>query len=219
MKFLIILCLLLPACASWTPKDKVAGGFSLTAHALDLTVNQYTVASENIEYLRGFQLEAGDKLRFGISQEQGLIYFAGQETINLKLIGFLLIKNWELDNFNFAIGAGYYFPKATETQAFREGMWLEINHIYPEGKHASFLCPDVYRYDIHGNAGGFIRAGYLQNINKWFSIGFDAGYRFLKLRETLIRDHTAYSPGSWVEFNRCQDLSGGFVALRLQVKW
>jgi len=218
MRALIIACLILTSCASWSTQEKVAGGFFLTAHALDLTVNQYTVASKNIEYLRGFQLEVGDKLRFGVSQEQGLIYFAGQETINLKLTGLLLIKNWDLDNFNFAIGAGYYFPKATETQAFREGMWLEVNHIYPEAIH-SWSRPDVYRYDIHGNAGGFIRAGYLQEITKHLAIGFDAGYRFLKLRETLIRDHKTYDPGSWVEFNRCQNLSGGFIALRFQVKW
>jgi len=192
--------------------------FFTKAYAIDLSINNYTVASESIEYTRGFQIEAGDKLRLAISYEQGLIYFAGQETIDLKLVGLLLLREWKFNNLSMAIGAGYYFPDISEATAFREGMCLEINHSYPEGVHV-WTADDIYRYEIHGNIGGLIKVGALIWHTKHLSLGLDAGYRFLKLREVLTRDHSNYDPDSWIEFNRCQDLSGGFVAMRFQVSW
>jgi len=65
---LIILCLLLTSCASWTPREKVAGAFFLVAH----TANYYSTR----EMLKGDHYECNPILDEHPSDKKCLAYFS-----------------------------------------------------------------------------------------------------------------------------------------------
>ena len=82
MKPLIILCLLLSACASWTPREKLAGASFLAAH----TANYYSTQ----EMLKGGHYELNPILGEHPSDRKCLVYFS------LTGIGALVVAHlWE----------------------------------------------------------------------------------------------------------------------------
>jgi len=186
-------------------------------HAFDLSItgNQVMLNSENLDPSRGISLEAGNLWRVSLSFEDTLLRFGGQEACDVRLYGLAIVRRFQVGGLALDLGGGYFIPEVERRAPFREGMWLEINHIYPEGNHSSFNKPDIYEYELHGNIGGFFRVSYEQYLTKRIALYFGGGYRYLKLQENLVRDHGAYRPGSWVEFMRWQDLGGGFIALGL----
>ena len=190
-------------------------------HAFDLSVtgNQTLLESKNLDPSRGVLLEAGNLWRVSLSFEDTLLRFGGQEACDVRLYGLAIVRQVQIGAVTFALGGGYYMPEIERRKGFREAMWLEINHAYPEGAHRSFNNRDKYDYELHGNFGGFFRVSFEQYMTKHLSVYFAGGYRYLKLQENLVRDHRAYSPGSWVEFMRWQDLSGCAISLGLIMKF
>ena len=192
-------------------------GMVQKCHAFDLTItgNQVMLESKNLDPSRGITLEAGDRWRVLLSFEDTLLRFGGEEACDVSLYGMAIMRRFQIGGLALDLGAGYFIPQVERRLAFREALWLEINHLYPEGAHIDFDDPDIYEYELHGNFGGFFRVSYEQYLTKRIALSLGGGYRYLKLQESLTRDHRAYCPGSWVEFGRWQDLGGGFVTLGL----
>ncbi|MBA7603122.1 hypothetical protein ES703_10226 [subsurface metagenome] len=176
------------------------------------TFTQSYFSDKDLEPARGIILEVKKEslpVFVSFSYEDLLLRLCGQETADISLIGVGIGFQYPYEFLTFSLGASYYFPDVSNRKAFREGMMLKINHMYPEGKRI-YSSPDVYTYEVHGNIGAWFKVNVSYPVSEHVSFQFGAGYRYLNLEEHYVRDHRNYIPGSWVEFVEYRDLSGGF---------
>ena len=123
---------------------------------------------------------------------------------------------------NLSLGLAYYLPKLSMRPPAREGLWLEINQIYPGGaftfKEAFIDYPkDIYNYELHEGIGAHLRIDAKYPITKNLSFRLGLGYRYLNLEEYYARDHLATS---WkVEFIRNRDFSGGTASVGVNIEF
>jgi hypothetical protein len=169
---------------------------------------------KDLEPTRGVILEVKKEslpVLVSFSYEEMLLRLCGQETADISLIGVGVGVQYPYEFLTFSLGASYYFPNVSNRGAFREGLWLAINHMYPEGAHADYWDPDVYTYEVHGDIGAWFKVDASCPVSEHLACHLGLGYRYLNLEEHYMRDHRNYAPGSWVEFVEYRDLSGGFV--------
>ena len=196
--------------------------FPVSSHALTASLQyQHVIYDDSeLEPSGGLRLSlCGKRFSLGLSYESTLLVLGGQEAVDIDLWGLGLGARMARQPFTLQFGLSYYFPDIEYRGAFREAMWLHVNHIYPEGAHDSYNSPDEYAYELHGGLGSHIKLSAEHELCERLWLNISLGYRYLRLTEHYVRDHRAYNASSWVEFINYRDFSGGIVFVGVAKKF
>lgn len=152
------------------------------------------------------------------SAEELLRRYGGQECIDLRLFGIGLgIEKEMWREFQFHIDGGYFDPHAKTRPAFHaDGAWYAFRILGPYGDDFQWKH---YGYDIDGGFGGSIGLSFNRDLTDQWAIGGGAGYRYLKLCESVYGWNEDVYDGSKPHWEIYQDTSFSGIQIGMKVSY
>ena len=181
---------------------------------LDVTARINVFQNESLETGVGIEARlAYDPFYLWGSYDETQLRLYGQRAGEISLYGVGLGMKYELTSGLWVWGQGGYYGPASTMEDSPENFTETLGHVFRnhEDTWGAPHLSDRYGYKIGGNLGGAVGLSFDHEVYKGLRVNLNAGYRFLKLRETFYQSYAGYH--NFFEFKGDRDFSGGMIGV------
>jgi hypothetical protein len=153
-----------------------------------------------------------DPVYLWASGERALLRLAGQEAVDITLIGAGVGMRHSWDWLSLWAEAGYYIPSTSTRETFIEAAVLDLNQVVGITRWWEY-----YDYSLKGAVGGSLGADLTYPLSDAWKVGLSTSYRYLRVTE-WITAHDGTSLPYW-EISRQRDMSAWMVGVGIRYEF